>query len=216
MSDKKAISYAGEKIDVKWKGDLCIHIGECGRAKGDLFTGGRKPWCQPDLATNEEVEEVVERCPTGALTYHYKEGGSIEKASGENTVHVTYNGPLYVRGDLAIDGAPSEAPGLSFRAALCRCGLSRNKPFCDNSHETGEFKDYGAVGDTGPGLDETGGQLSVKAIPDGPILMKGNVTISSGSGRAAWQGKQTALCRCGASGNKPFCDGSHTKTGFKS
>lgn len=216
MSDKKAIEYLGEAVDVHWHGRLCIHIGECGRAKGELFTTGRKPWCQPDLASNEEVEDVVKRCPTGALTFHYKDDSNVEKADAENTIHVTHNGPLYFRGDLEIEGASGNAKGLKFRAALCRCGRSRNKPYCDNSHEDAGFKDYGAVGDSGTELEAYGGRLSVKPLPDGPILVNGNVSITSGSGREAWRGKQVALCRCGASNNKPFCDGKHTEVGFKS
>jgi CDGSH-type Zn-finger protein/uncharacterized Fe-S cluster protein YjdI len=216
MSDKKTFTYPGEKMDVQWHGALCIHIGECGRAKGELFITGRKPWCRPDLASNEEVEDVISRCPTGALTYRDKVGSQTEQAAPENRIQVTYNGPLYVCGSLAIDGAPKDAPGLAFRAALCRCGASKNKPFCDNIHEAAGFKDYGAVGDAGPGLDERDGKLQITPLQDGPLIVKGNVTISSGSGRAAWHGKQIALCRCGASKNKPFCDGTHKEVGFKS
>ena len=216
MAAKKSFNYPGESIDVQWSGQLCIHIAECGRAKGELFTGGRKPWCQPDLASDEEVEDVVKRCPTGALTYQYKDGSKEEAASPVNTVHIAYNGPLYFKGDLEIDADTSDAPGLAFRAALCRCGQSKNKPFCDNSHEAAGFKDYGAVGDKGDKLDETGGKLSIKPLTDGPLLVKGNLSVTSGSGRVAWQGKQLAMCRCGASGNKPFCDGKHAEIGFKS
>lgn len=216
MSDKETVTYPGKKIDVEWQGSLCIHIGECGRAKGELFTGGRQPWCQPDLASDEEVEDVVLRCPTGALTYRHKDDSNTEKASQDNTIHVAYNGPLYFRGDLAIEGAPSDAHGLAFRAALCRCGHSRNKPFCDNSHEDAGFRDYGAVGESGSDLQEAGGKLDVTPLQDGPLLVKGNVTVTSGSGRTAWQGEKVTLCRCGASDNKPFCDGNHKKIGFKS
>jgi CDGSH-type Zn-finger protein/uncharacterized Fe-S cluster protein YjdI len=216
VAEKKSINYPGESIDVQWNGHLCIHIGECGRAKGELFTGGRKPWCQPDLASDEEVEDVVKRCPTGALTYQYKDDSKREEASSRNTVHVAYNGPLYFKGDLAIDADTSDAPGLAFRAALCRCGQSKNKPFCDNSHEAAGFKDSGAVGDRGSKLENPGGKLLVKPLTDGPLLVKGNLTVTSGSGRVAWQGKQLAMCRCGASGNKPFCDGQHAEIGFKS
>jgi len=216
VANKNAIKYSGDKIDVFWSGRLCIHVGECGRAKGELFTNGRKPWCDPNLASDEEVEDVVKRCPTGALTYEYKDGSGAEETSSRNTIHVAYNGPLYVRGDLSIDGASDEAPGLKFRAALCRCGQSKNKPFCDNSHEKAGFKDSGAVGDSGSTLEESGGALTVSPRPDGPLLVKGNVTITSGSGRTAWAGKQVALCRCGASANKPFCDGTHTEIGFES
>ncbi len=215
MSDEKTVEYAGTDTTVSWEGQLCIHIGECGRAKGELFVGGRQPWCQPDLVSREHVEEVVKRCPTGALSYRHADGTGEEQADAHNTVHVVYNGPLYLRGDLAIDGAPDNVPGLKYRAALCRCGQSKNKPFCDNSHLKAGFEDYGAVGDTGPGMEDAGGPLTVKVAADGPLLLKGNVTITAGSGRSAWSGKQAALCRCGASENKPFCDGSHKAAGFK-
>ena len=216
MSDDELVKYPGNESDVHWNGKLCIHIGECGRAKGELFINGRQPWCQPDLASNGEIEEVVLRCPTGALTYQYKDGANTEQAASENTIHVAYNGPLYFKGNLDIEGAPDDINGVQFRAALCRCGQSKNKPFCDNSHEDADFKDYGAVGETGDGLEATGGELKVTPLTDGPLLVKGNVTITTGSGRQAWQGKETALCRCGASQNKPFCDGKHKDVGFKS
>ena len=216
MATKKSFNYPGERINEKWNGHLCIHISECGRAKGELFTGGRTPWCQPDLASDEEVEDVVKRCPTGALTYQYKDGSRKEEAGTTNTVHVAYNGPLYFKGDLAIEADTSTAPGLAFRAALCRCGQSKNKPYCDNSHEAAGFKDYGAVGDRGGELDAAGGKLLIEPLTDGPLLVKGNLTVTSGSGRVAWQGKQLAMCRCGASENKPFCDGQHAAIGFKS
>lgn len=215
MSDEEKYDFPGEKVDVVWDGRLCIHIGECGQAEGDLFVGGRKPWCQPDLVSPSEVKGVVERCPSGALYYKVKDGGETEKANAENTLIVVYNGPYYVRGDLEIEGAADDMPGVKCRAALCRCGLSKNKPFCDNNHEAGKFQDYGAVGEQGEGSVESGGKLSVSLMPDGPLIISGNLTIFAGSGRKSWQGTNVALCRCGASANKPFCDGSHTTAGFK-
>ncbi|MGI9206174.1 MAG: CDGSH iron-sulfur domain-containing protein [Woeseiaceae bacterium] len=216
MSKKETIQYSGEEATVSWNGKLCIHVGECGRAKGDLFIGGRKPWCDPNLAPNDEVSDVILRCPTGALSVDFADGSRVEKAPGENTVQVAYNGPLFVRGDLDIEGAPADVPGLKFRAALCRCGQSKNKPYCDNSHEDAGFKDYGAIGDTGAEVPGSGGKLQVKLAPDGPLLVRGNMSMTASSGRVAWHGKQAALCRCGASNNKPFCDGQHKKVGFKS
>ena len=216
MADGKVFKYDGERATVSWHGRLCIHVGECGRATGDLFVAGRKPWCQPDVSSDEEVEDVVLRCPTGALTVDYEDGSHVETADAENNVHVAYNGPLFVRGDLDIDDAPANAPGLNFRAALCRCGKSKNKPYCDNSHEKDGFQDYGAVGVSGDADAAKGGKLSIKALEDGPLMCKGNVTIFNSSGRAAFNGSQAFLCRCGASNNKPFCDGEHKKVGFKS
>ena len=215
MSNDKVSQFGGEQVDVTWDGELCIHVGECGRAKGDLFVAGRNPWCQPDVTSADEVMEVVQRCPTGALTYHVKKGDA-EAADAENTVTVAVNGPLFLRGELQIDGAPADKPGLAFRAALCRCGQSANKPFCDNSHQGGKFEDYGAVGERGTALEATGGPLKITPAKNGPLLLKGQLTIVNGSGRRAWQGTSVALCRCGASENKPFCDGQHKTIGFTS
>jgi CDGSH-type Zn-finger protein/uncharacterized Fe-S cluster protein YjdI len=214
MGDDKVHDYQGSQADVHWDERLCIHVGECGRAPNDLFVGGRKPWCQPDRVNVDEIVDVVERCPSGALTYTRKDGGASETAQPENIVTVVYNGPLFVHGDLRIDGA-EDMPGMRFRASLCRCGQSKNKPFCDNSHDAAGFKDYGAVGEAGEGFEAPGGTLEVSKAPDGPLLLNGNFTIVASSGRRAWSGSSAALCRCGQSSNKPFCDGSHKKAGFQ-
>jgi CDGSH-type Zn-finger protein/uncharacterized Fe-S cluster protein YjdI len=214
MSEKTITAFPGGEIDVAWDGRLCIHVAECGQAKGDLFVAGRQPWCEPDVDTRDEVRDIVERCPSGALTYIDK-SGAPETAAAENTVSVSCSGPLFARGDLRIEGAPEDMPGVRVRAALCRCGASKNKPFCDGSHEVAGFKDYGAVGERGKDTGGRGGRLDIKPLKDGPLMVSGNVTLLAGSGRVAWHGNSVALCRCGASKNKPFCDGSHKATGFK-
>jgi len=215
MSNEKKTTYQGKNIDVQWDSRLCIHIGECGYSSGDLFVGGRDPWCRPDLVDDDYVKDVVRRCPSGALTYNDKTQGENEQSAECNSVQVVYNGPLYIQGELHIENAPEDMPGVRYRAALCRCGQSQNKPFCDNSHLKAGFEDYGAVGEQGDGLETDGGKLTIKSIPNGPLLLSGNFAIIASSGRIAWQGKQAALCRCGHSKNKPFCDGSHKDAGFE-
>ncbi len=214
MSKKRQLDFTGQEIDVHFDGRLCIHIGECGYSKGDLFVGDRQPWCVPDAVSKAEVREIIERCPSGALTYTDK-AGVPESPPAENSLTVAYNGPLYLTGDLEIEGAGDDMPGVRYRAALCRCGASKNKPFCDNSHVEAGFEDHGAVGDKGPGLSATGGKLKVEMRPDGPLALTGNLSMHAGSGRLAWQGDKAFLCRCGASKNKPFCDGTHKEVGFK-
>ena len=213
--DKKVYPFEGKEIDATWDGRLCIHVQECTRAKGELFKSGRKPWGQPDLGEADYVARVVERCPTGALTYSRKDGGAEENSPKVNRVVLANNGPLYVSGDLKVAGAQNDMPGTRFRAALCRCGDSKNKPFCDNTHEEAGFRDRGAVGEDGDGFESAGGALEIKRAPDGPLLLTGNFSVVSGSGQETWRGTKAALCRCGASKNKPFCDGSHKPAGFK-
>jgi len=210
----KVVTYEGEAMDIRWDGRLCIHVGECGRADCALFQGGRDPWCDPDEVSADEAAAIVERCPTGALSYTRKDGGEAEVPSDRNQAFVLNQGPLYLRGRLQIEGAGDDQPGLSTRAALCRCGLSKNKPFCDNSHEDGDFDDRGAVGTLQVAEGAQGGPLKVGRAPNGPLLVSGNLEIVAASGRVAWRGSKCALCRCGASSNKPFCDGSHKAVGF--
>lgn len=215
MSKTTIFEYKGNSETVTWDRRLCIHVGECGRAKGDLFVNGRDPWCNPDFADRADTKDVVARCPTGALAVHDAGGLLVEDAPSENTVTVSNDGPLYVHGELEVDGAADDMHSASRRVALCRCGASKNKPFCDNSHRDAGFQDAGAVGDTGLAKIEAGGPLQIKRIPDGPIEVSGNFSILAGSGRKAWSGRKAYLCRCGQSANKPFCDGAHKDAGFK-
>ena len=99
-----------------------------------VFAPGRRPWIVPDEeSASELVAEVVRRCPTGALHYTLA-GGVGEVPDGVTTVAPVPDGPLIVRGDLRIDVGPGQVVAET-RAALCRCGASANKPFCDGSHE---------------------------------------------------------------------------------
>ena len=140
-----AINFGNQDITVTFKKKQCIGMSECGRADGELFVGDRDPWCDPSDVSLSEVQEVIERCPSGALTCIVN-GENQEQAAAENTVQISYNGPLLVKGELDLQCHVDTAPGNKFRAALCRCGDSKNKPFCDNSHIAARFRDSGAVG----------------------------------------------------------------------
>lgn len=214
MSDERrnVFAFPGNEIDVTWDRRLCIHVAECTKAQGEVFEAGRTPWGDPDRASADEVVEVVERCPSGALAH-----SRDEAPPAVNTVVVANGGPLYFHGDLAIEGAADDMPGVRTRAALCRCGRSANKPFCDNSHRAADFDDAGAIG-AGPGGGGglAGGPLTITPAPDGPLLLAGPLTLVTGAGRPATTTEKAAFCRCGASANKPFCDGSHKRVGFTS
>lgn len=94
MNDKQTFHFPGEQIDVEWDGRLCIHIAECGKSKDVLFEGGRKPWCDPDLASIDYVKEVVVWCPTGALTWTTKSIQSIENTATRRSVLRATNFPF--------------------------------------------------------------------------------------------------------------------------
>jgi CDGSH-type Zn-finger protein len=54
----------------------------------------------------------------------------------------------------------------------------------------------------------------VEASLNGPLLIRGGVRLLDGEGKVLYEGDKAALCRCGGSANKPFCDGTHATNGF--
>jgi Iron-binding zinc finger CDGSH type len=87
-----------------------------------------------DGAGAEAIAAVVEECPTGALHYRRLDGGSQETGDEETTVDPRPNGPLFLRGRLRIVDPEGGVIREDTRVALCRCGGSANKPFCDGTH----------------------------------------------------------------------------------
>ncbi len=125
-------AYRGEAIEVSFDLGLCVHIGECLRGHPGVFQLNRRPWIVTDGADVDAVAEVVRRCPSGALQYRRLDGGEDEQRPG-TTITPIRNGPFLVVGHIKVtreDGSIESLP----RATLCRCGHSKNKPFCDNQH----------------------------------------------------------------------------------
>jgi CDGSH-type Zn-finger protein/uncharacterized Fe-S cluster protein YjdI len=205
--------YEGKHLDITYDRGRCIHAAECGRGSKMLFDVSKDPWCDPDLVTPEKAVRVVERCPSGALTYAPKGDLEAEKPEGHNRIWVNPHGPLYVRGDVELE--TKEGKVRHTRVALCRCGQSAIKPYCDGSHEKAKFRDAGPVNSDPEGEVTSNGELQITPAERGPLLLKGPHTIHAGSGRVAQHADKNALCRCGNSKNKPFCDGSHKDAGFQ-
>jgi CDGSH-type Zn-finger protein/uncharacterized Fe-S cluster protein YjdI len=202
-------NYPGRHVTVVNDGKRCIHSRYCVLNLNSVFVPNVDgPWIKPDAAPHETVIAVVEKCPSGALRY---EGAAAEQPPTVNTVRVWENGPLAFHGALDVLGDTS-----SFRATLCRCGLSKRKPFCDHSHAEAGFTATGEppAKDT-PMLAVRGGQLKITPGKDGPLQVEGNLEICGASGRTVSRETKTWLCRCGHSANKPFCDGAHRKAGFR-
>ncbi|MCH8276310.1 MAG: CDGSH iron-sulfur domain-containing protein [Bacteroidetes bacterium] len=213
---KKIHDYPGKKVVVTYDSKRCIHAAECVRGLPGVFDPDRTPWIQPDNADSDAVSEVISRCPTGALQIDRRDDGGSEPALGPNTVHVIKDGPLYVRGTIELVNPDGSVLSKETRVALCRCGLSSNKPLCDNSHRNG-FEDPGSLGTGGFGSSEANlhdDELRITLARNGPLLCAGPVEIVDADGTNRRSGGKTALCRCGASRNKPFCDGSHREIGF--
>jgi CDGSH-type Zn-finger protein/uncharacterized Fe-S cluster protein YjdI len=238
--------YTDERIDVSYDATRCIHAAECVHRLPAVFDTARRPWILPSGAGADDIAAVVARCPTGALHAIRLDGGPAEGVPAENSIVPRPNGPLYVRGQLHLRTPEGDVAVDDVRMALCRCGQSRNKPFCDNSHRDAGFRDPGAItganmrsgsdanatpkadanadattnADASANAGSTDARnpipLSIVPTTDGPLALEGAFLLRTSDGSAQHYAVKATLCRCGASGRRPFCDGSHRRIGFRS
>lgn len=131
-----------------------------------------------------------------------------------NTITVTANGPYECRGDLRLVDAQGKPVASETETWLCRCGQSQTKPYCDGSHERVNFQNDTFTLATGEPPSDTEAALSIKLRKDGPLRLDGPCEVRAPDGTPLYRGNEAALCRCGQSGKKPFCDGTHRSVGF--
>lgn len=148
-------TYTNGEVTVFWKPDLCIHSTKCFHSLPEVFNPKIRPWVQLDKSSTDKIIETVKNCPSGALSFKYSSESSNEaKTMDEPTtpiqeteqkpeasvkIQVSPNGPLLVTGNVIIvntDGTETIKEG---KFALCRCGQSTRKPFCDGTHKTITF-----------------------------------------------------------------------------
>ncbi|MDQ0474705.1 CDGSH iron-sulfur domain-containing protein [Labrys wisconsinensis] len=200
----------GRDAVVHFDGHLCIHSRGCVLDRPDVFVPNVKgAWIHPDAAAVEDLERLAHNCPSGAIRIERLDGGPEETAPLVNTARIRENGPLAVNAALVV------GEHQATRATLCRCGASANKPYCDGSHSAAGFTATGepATQASEP-LAARNGPLTVTPLTNGPLRVVGNLEVVSGTGRTVNRVTETYLCRCGHSGNKPYCDGSHKRAGF--
>lgn len=140
MDDKKIIKkYTNGDITVVWQPDACIHSKLCWTGLNEVFNPKARPWVNMDGATTDRIVEQVRKCPSGALSVVFNEeekkaGGETEVQS-ESIVEVMENGPLLVYGNVTVKDAAGQEKKHHKMTALCRCGASENKPYCDGTHK---------------------------------------------------------------------------------
>ncbi|WP_428235587.1 CDGSH iron-sulfur domain-containing protein [Gracilimonas sp.] len=216
---EKIFSYENEEIKVTWDLKRCIHAEECVHGLPDVFDPNQKPWIQPEQAEAGDLTEVIERCPTGALHYELKKTTEKEEAPEQNVITIEKDGPIYIHGEVVIRDMDENVVLKDTRVAMCRCGKSKNKPLCDNSHIEAEFKadtSYNPERLRTEPVNGKGGELSIKLFDNAPFLVQGNYDlVGEETGRETCS-KKMSFCRCGGSHTKPFCDGTHKKVGFVS
>lgn len=140
MPDKPLQRRSSETIEVTFDPNRCAHAAECLRGAPQVFDLEARPWMQPEHMDAESLAEVVRQCPSGALRYHRLDGAADEAPDSEVTFRPQRNGPVNVRGNVQLTDAEGALFATGPRFALCRCGQSGNKPFCDGSHRAAGFR----------------------------------------------------------------------------
>jgi CDGSH-type Zn-finger protein len=142
VKDKRK-SYAGKKIIIHDNRKICSHAAECVNNLPSVFKFDARPWIDPEAATLEESINTIRKCPSGALSYSIDGVEYKDQNERKPMVTVSKEGPYIITGGVELigdnlqfgDGASKE------HYTLCRCGASRNKPFCDGMHRVINFKD---------------------------------------------------------------------------
>ena len=140
----KRKSYVGKKITIHDNRKICSHAAECVNNLPSIFRLNQRPWINPDQETTETTEKIIEtikKCPSGALSYSI-DGIEYRDYDGKPLVKVSKDGPYLVSGGIELIGEVEFPEDVSKEHyTLCRCGASNNKPFCDGTHNSINFKD---------------------------------------------------------------------------
>jgi uncharacterized Fe-S cluster protein YjdI len=132
--------YEREGLTVHWESAICQHSEVCWRSLPLVFRPKERPWIDVQGASVERIMATVDACPSRALSYTRHDDHPQDPTPAGVSIHPETDGPLHVEGPVRIVDAQGEVVREGERFALCRCGHSGNKPFCDGSHEVHGFR----------------------------------------------------------------------------
>jgi CDGSH-type Zn-finger protein len=138
--EDKRDNYVGEKITIHDNRGICAHAGRCTDGLASVFRLKEEPWIHPDAASRDEIIATIQQCPSGALSYSIDDVEHRDR-EGEPTIFVAPNGPYVVSGEPDLLDTPRGEGASKEHFTLCRCGGSKNKPFCDGTHWYNKFTD---------------------------------------------------------------------------
>ena len=142
------LKYTNGEVTVVWKPDTCIHSRICWTELREVFDPVKRPWIDMEGSSTERIIEQVRKCPSGALSYFMNnektantaQPGVVSEAAQITNILIKPNGPILVNTDCQITHSNGEVEIKQGSIALCRCGASGNKPYCDGTHRKIDFK----------------------------------------------------------------------------
>lgn len=150
--------YSNGEITVFWRPGKCVHATTCYRELIEVFNPRKRPWVNMQGAPTERIIEIINKCPTDALTYKWVDDVKNQQPNLKNdkiaralefankptvkpvTVQVMRDGPLVVQGSFKVYDANGKELKAMAMTSFCRCGASNNIPFCDGYHRKIGFK----------------------------------------------------------------------------
>jgi len=138
--EDKRDNYVGKNITIHDNRGICAHAGRCTDGLASVFHLREEPWIYPDSATAEEIIATIKTCPSGALSYSVEDVEHRDQ-DREPSVFIAPNGPYVVTGQPELNDTERCEGASTEHFTLCRCGGSKNKPFCDGTHWSNGFKD---------------------------------------------------------------------------
>ena len=133
-------NYVGKKITIHDNRGICAHAGKCTDGLAAVYHLKEEPWIYPDSASVDEIIENIKKCPSGALSYTV-DGAEHRDNEGEPSIFIAPNGPYVVSGGPSLENTDMAEGASKEHFTICRCGGSKNKPFCDGSHWYNGFTD---------------------------------------------------------------------------
>lgn len=146
LYEKNNRDYSNDEITVFWRPAKCTHVTTCFAELVEVFDPSRRPWVNMKGAPTKEIIRVVDLCPTGALTWKWNSDTEKETLRSNKTeetemsvepkteIRVMPDGPLVIKGDFILKGADGKELKKMKMVSICRCGQSRNMPYCDGMH----------------------------------------------------------------------------------
>ena len=139
--------YSNNEVSVFWEPRLCIHSANCLIGLPGVFNNAKRPWIDIIGASTPDIIKTVNTCPSRALTFLKNsrlKSQSWKKVSKKTPkfarIHILKDGPILVTGNYIIrDSRKKKIRVKTETAALCRCGASKIKPFCDGNHLAEKF-----------------------------------------------------------------------------
>jgi uncharacterized Fe-S cluster protein YjdI len=149
--EKNDRDYSNGEITVHWQPSKCVHSTICYTKLRSVFDPSRRPWIRMDKGNTDEIIDIVNQCPTDALTFTRDkelekndekkvEAETVQEDNSTN-IQIMKDGPALVSGNFTITDINGVKLTKADNVALCRCGKSSTLPFCDGTHHKVGFKE---------------------------------------------------------------------------